>query len=215
VDELPEATCADCIFFSPYERDDKGRLLGRCASRAELGSIPDLLPCCDEVKVRKSRAGQVRAPEPATTPPGRRAPHPRAEDHEKARQTLGRPTIGDTRGEITMDRDGLKQVLRELLEEETLYGYAEMGRRWQGGTLVLKAADPELQPKELPLESFFHKIVMVRDRLRVLEAKINSNEKLSDGEKVELQQYISKVYGSLTTFNILFRDKTDHFSSSE
>ncbi len=112
-----------------------------------------------------------------------------------------------------MDRDGLKQVLRELLEEETLAGYPEMTPRWQRGTLVLKPADPGLQPKEVPLETFFHKIVMVRDRLRVLEQKINGHATLSDAEKVEIQQYITKAYGSLTTFNVLFRNKEDQFSS--
>lgn len=112
-----------------------------------------------------------------------------------------------------MDRDGLKQVLRELLEEETLYGYPEMGGRWQGGTLVLKPADSENQPKEVPLEALFHKIVMVRDRLRVLEAKINGHDKLPAQDKLELQSYISKCYGTLTTFNILFGDRADQFSS--
>jgi len=112
-----------------------------------------------------------------------------------------------------MDRDGLKQVLRELLEAETLYGYPDMGQRFQGGTMVLKPADEELQSKELPLETFFHKIVMLRDRLRVLEARINGHDKLSEQDKVELQGYVSKCYGSLTTFNVLFADKADQFSS--
>jgi hypothetical protein len=112
-----------------------------------------------------------------------------------------------------MDRDGLKQVLRELLEEETMYGYPQMGVRWDDGTLILKPGTEENQPKEVSLESFFHKIVMLRDRLRVLESKINGHTKLEEQDKVELQGYISKCYGTLTTFNVLFQDKSDHFRS--
>ena len=90
-----------------------------------------------------------------------------------------------------------------------------MGNRFQGGNLVLKPADESLQAKEVPLETFFHKIVMIRDRLRVLEAKLNAHANLSDQDKVELQGYISKCYGTLTTFNILFRDRDDQFSSKD
>ena len=113
-----------------------------------------------------------------------------------------------------MDRDGLKEVLRELPRRGNS---STVTRKWQKsfrvGTILIKLADDELQPKEIPVETFFHKVVMVRDRLRVLEAKVNANDNLSSSEKVELQQYVSKAYGSLTTFNVMFRDKNDHFKS--
>ena len=89
----------------------------------------------------------------------------------------------------------------------------KMADKWEDGTMVLQPKDKSLQTKEIPVESFFHKIVMTRDRLRVMEQKINAS-KLSDAEKVELQQYITRIYGSLTTFNVLFRFKDDYFKGT-
>ncbi len=86
-----------------------------------------------------------------------------------------------------------------------------LGDRWDGGTLILKPQDDSLKSKEIPIDTFFHKIVMVRDRLRVMEQRINSSKNLSDEEKVNLQQYITRIYGSLTTFNVLFKNKEDFF----
>lgn len=86
----------------------------------------------------------------------------------------------------------------------------ELGDKWKGGTLALTSADPAYKSKEMPIDTFFHKIVMVRDRIRVMEQRINSSA-LTDEEKVNLQQYITRIYGSLTSFNVLFKHKEDHF----
>jgi hypothetical protein len=85
-----------------------------------------------------------------------------------------------------------------------------LGDKWKNGVMILKPGEEGLKEKELPIETFFHKIIMLRDRLRVMEQRINSS-KLSDEEKINLQQYITRIYGSLTTFNVLFRHKEHQF----
>jgi len=86
-----------------------------------------------------------------------------------------------------------------------------LGAKWQGGKMVLYPGNTGLQPKEIPIDVFFNKIIMLRDRLRVMEQRINANDKLAEVEKMNLQQYLTRIYGSLTTFNVLFKDTEDHF----
>jgi hypothetical protein len=113
-----------------------------------------------------------------------------------------------------MDMEEFRRVLREVLADELGVSRVEMAPRWEGGELVLVPGKAGTQDKRLPLEAFFHKIVMIRDKLRVLEQKINAHEGLSDADKVQLQQYITGCYGSLTTFNLLFADREDGFAGA-
>jgi hypothetical protein len=107
--------------------------------------------------------------------------------------------------------EALVRILRTYngIQETT-----QLGDKWIDGTLVLQPGEDGLANKEMPIDTFFHKIVMVRDRLRVMEQRINSSS-MTDEEKVNLQQYITRIYGSLTSFNVLFRRKEDHFSGSK
>ncbi len=104
-----------------------------------------------------------------------------------------------------------RSILKILRQWSDTTEIVPLGDKWLGGTMLLQTADKTLKPKEVPIADFFHKIVMLRDRLRVLEQNINSNKKLSDEEKVNIQQYITRCYGSLTTFNVLFKNKEHWF----
>lgn len=123
--------------------------------------------------------------------------------------------------EVTTSKSGLslneiERVIRYVLDEYgALNEVIQLGEKWAGGTMLLQPANKDIKPKEIPIEAFFHKIVMLRDRLRVLEQNINSHSVLNDEEKVNLQQYITRIYGSLTTFNVLFSDKEQYFVGSK
>lgn len=118
-------------------------------------------------------------------------------------------------GDIALSMQDIEMALENILDRKAdLSERVELGSRWQKGTLVMKPGDATLQAKEVPIETFFHKIVMVRDRLRVLEQQINAHKVLTDEEKVDLQQYITRIYGSLTTFNVLFKNTDQQFKGS-
>lgn len=113
--------------------------------------------------------------------------------------------------EIETNSELEKSLLKILRLWNGLNETVPLGEKWEGGTMLLQPKDQSLKPKEIPIEDFFHKIVMLRDRLRVLEQNINSSKNLSDEEKVNIQQYITRCYGSLTTFNVLFKNKEHWF----
>ena len=106
----------------------------------------------------------------------------------------------------------VENSLREILKKwSDVSEVVPLADKYKGGTMILQPKDVSLSNKEIPINTFFHKIVMLRDRLRVMEQKINSSKTLDDQDKIDLQQYITRCYGSLTTFNVLFKSNTQHF----
>jgi hypothetical protein len=108
--------------------------------------------------------------------------------------------------------DALIKILREWSDATEI---VPLGDRWKNGMMILRPGDKTLKEKEVEIDVFFHKIVMLRDRLRVMEQKINAHKILTGEEKVDLQQYLTRIYGSLTTFNVLFKHKFDQFEGEK
>ena len=124
---------------------------------------------------------------------------------------VARPPLVIPEELLDMNADEFREVLREVIRDELGLGEAEMGGRWLGGEMVLKPGKEGTQEKRIPIEALFRKVVAVRDKLRVLEQKVNSHPKLSEEDKVQMQQYVTQCYGSLTTFNVLFANRGDVF----
>jgi len=127
-------------------------------------------------------------------------------------------TVIDHHGSETdlVSYEKVERVFRKMLTSITdIQHPVHLGDKWKGGKLILKPGNEGLKEKEMPIDIFFHKIVMVRDRVRVMEQRINASKGLDDEDKVSLQQYITRIYGSLTSFNVLFADKEDHFTGEK
>lgn len=199
-----EKVCGNCKLWTPHSVDARG-WVGPCRLAAHRGHFPPSAPVCDYYAPRGQATPAVQA---------------RTETRSRAVRNIA-PTVVrrqrdpneqiDLEG-VSMTREELMDLFREAAGDVNA---PPLAGKWEGGMVTLVPANRELQSKELPIDSLFHKVVMIRDRLRTLEQKINGNAKLSDGDKVELQHYITRCYGSLTTFNVLFRDKNDQFTGQK
>jgi hypothetical protein len=195
----PDAkVCGTCRLWTPYQLDETRGWVGPCRLQPQRGLFPPTAPICNAYSP-KGGAIPLRAPSDSGSRDAGRAV-----TAVPPRRTSAVATFEV----LDMTREELLELFREV------GGDADpppLAAKWEGGVLRLVPGKAELQAKELPIDALFHKVVMVRDRLRTLEQKLNAHPKLSDAERVEMQQYITRCYGSLTSFNVLFREKADHF----
>lgn len=212
--------CGSCARFARAveQVDENGEV--RRAGECLLGVWPSPLYDTSTCSQWVARGGLPRPGErpPARTPDRARAPRApyggagRASSAESPER--GRP-LSLPEDLLDMDADEFRSVLRAVIRDELGVGDVELGSRWQGGELVMRPGREGTAEKRVSIEAFFHKIVMVRDKLRVLEQKLNAHAKLTDEEKVQMQQYVTQCYGSLTTFNVLFAERADGFQGAK
>jgi hypothetical protein len=203
-----EGRCGSCGAFTRVRTDPTKGRVGECALNVYPPPVSERSTCS---RYRPRGAAAPPPPPRAAGEPRRGGGAPR--EARSAAPSPQLPLKAPLPKEIDIDMDigDFRRVLREVLSEELGLGEAELGGRWEGGEVILKPGKPGTAEKRMPLDAFFHKIVMVRDKLRVLEQKINSHPGLSDADKVQLQAYVTGCYGSLTTFNALFANRSDWF----
>jgi hypothetical protein len=199
--ESPEKSCGACGAFTQYGVHPTLGSVGSCARGMISYPVP-ATSVCGEYRSRGTGHELVPLKTRKTTP-----------QKPSVDVVVRRPPLPE---EIDLDMDitTFRTVLQEVLREELGIGEARIQPRFQGGELILKPGKDGTAEKRVPLETFFHKIVMIRDKLRVLEQRINAHTGLSDEEKVTMQQYITGCYGTLTTFNVLFADPADGFKGA-
>ncbi len=195
--------CGTCSFFFLLRTDDDGLGEGECRLGCWPAPLKANATCSTYKAIGASWEGALKRKKAAGTPRRHR-------EDDRALPPPKKPLPQEIG--IDMDQDEFRDVLRQILREELGATEVTLGERWRGGEIVIKPGRDDTQEKSVPIDTFFHKIVMIRDKLRVLEQKINGNKTMTSAEKVQLQQYITGCYGSLTSFNVLFADKAESFS---
>lgn len=198
-----EQVCGNCKLWQPHSIDARG-WVGPCRLQPNRGLFPPSAPLCNyfaprgqsNVVIAEKHRQAARAPLRSVAPV-----------IVKKRQANPDQEVDLGEG-LNMTRQELIEIFREAVGDGDV---PPLATKWEGGVIQLVPGKSDLQGKEIPIDAFFHKIVMVRDRLRTLEQKINAHPKLTDAEKVEIQNYVTRIYGSLTSFNVLFREKGDQF----
>jgi len=209
-----ERVCGNCKLWRAHSLDAAKGWVGNCRIQPNRGLFVPQAPLCDAFVARGEHVTVI------VEAPTRRAKTlkpigplvRRADGTAVLTEAPTRVAAVDPNTVIDFEGDSMTRAeLMELFLEASGLADVPLANKWEGGTVRIMPKDPSLQPKDLPVDALFHKVVMVRDRLRTLEQKLNAHPKLSDAEKVEMQQYVTRCYGSLTTFNVLFKDKNDQF----
>ena len=195
--EHQEKCCGTCGAFTQYGVHPTQGPVGACARGMISYPVP-ATAICGEYRARGT-AHEIAATK------ARRAPA-----SPSAAVVVRRPPLPEEI-DLDMDMETFRSVLQQVLREELGVGEVRMQQRFQGGEIILKPGKEGTAEKRIPIETFFHKIVMIRDKLRVLEQRVNAHATLTDEDKVAMQQYITGCYGTLTTFNVLFADAADGF----
>ena len=230
--------CGSCRHFEPMFTDRMDRTMGECRGKpthptvgaqefgcpnyhldrkklvpgTQLPADADISPA-ERERLRRAalvQAGVTLDAVARRTPTVRRVREVDAEESLKLQEIP--LSLADDATEQTMDRETLKSIMAEVLDEALGITDTAIHPRYKGGKVIVQPANPQLQAKEIEVEVLFRKVVAIRDKLRVLEQKINGSENLDSAEKIQIQQYITACYGTMTTFNFLFRDRDDGFA---
>jgi hypothetical protein len=221
--------CGACRKFVKDFGNDAEAVYGHCGIKPRTGAITSESFKCDvyvpvaevasddqrshaEIRLDRARAANQSFDRKRTV---RSAPAPRTQApmvRKKLREARDKEPV--EWGDLEMDVGSLRQLIREAIDDGLGLEEVELVDRFQGGTIEIKPGDDDTQPKSIPIDNLMRKIVMIRDNLRVLEQKVNTHSKLDDADRIQLQQYVTRCYGSLTSFNFLFKHREDNFRGS-